>query len=174
METTCTLLGDRAASPGNPTTGRGEPPFLSAESTTPGEADNVANVFCPRNDCTGAVNLPHELGGHQTEPPGPIIEPRDSHELLGERPNLKRLDFLHHGTDVPTIANKVNCPPSYNTARAKEPTPGYQQHPGIPLCRSHGATTNLPGSRSSKHSTLRNTNLLLSVGLSPFRKSKTD
>ena len=104
METACTLLRDPAASSGNPSTGRGEPPFLSAESTTPGEADNVADVFCPRNDTAEDANLPRELEEHQTEPPGPISEPRASHELLGERPNSKELDVPPHepaGSTIP-------------------------------------------------------------------------
>ena len=105
METACTSLRDPAASSGNPGPGRDEPPFLSAESPTPGEADNVADVFRPRNDYAGDANLPSELEEHQAEPASPISEPRASHELLGDGPNPKELDVPPHETEVSTEEN---------------------------------------------------------------------
>ena len=142
METACTVLRDPAASSGNPGTGRGEPPFLSAESTTPGEADNVANVFCPRNDCTGAVNLSHELGEHQTEPPGPIIEPRDNYELLGELTDLQRPDVqpTYSTNTTGFTSNYVsihlsNCAPTGRAGQAAELDRGHtsaEKFPGAP------------------------------------------
>ena len=104
METTCTLPGCPIAGSGNPTTGRGEPPFFSAESTTPGEAAHVRDVFGPRNDCAGDADLLCESAGHQPEPPGPIIEPRASHMLLAER---TRSNVLPTDYENPSIANKL-------------------------------------------------------------------
>ena len=104
---TCTLPGCPIAGSGNPTTGRGEPPFFPAESTTPGEAAHVTDVFGPRNDCAGDADLLCESAGHQPEPPGPIIEPRASQMLLDERTSLQRSDVRPTDYTNPTIANNL-------------------------------------------------------------------
>ena len=84
METTCTIPGCPNMVSGEPTNGRDETPFFSAESTTPGEADHVTDVLGPRNDCAGGADLPRESIEHQSEQLGLIKEPRTSHMLMTE------------------------------------------------------------------------------------------
>ena len=124
METACTSLRDPADSSGNPGTGRDESPFLSAESPTPGEADNVvSDIFRPRDDCAEDANLPSELEEHHAEPASPISEPRASHELLGERPNSKELDVPPHETAVSTVFGQNFASHSSRRAGLARPPP---------------------------------------------------
>ena len=73
---------------GNPTNGRDETPFLSAENSIPGEVDTVVrDAFHPRGHCEGDANLPSELEKQYDGLDSPINEPRTSHMLLTE-PNV--------------------------------------------------------------------------------------
>ena len=82
---------------GNPTNGRDETPFLSAENSIPGEVDTVVrDAFHPRDHCEEDANLPSELKKQHDGPDGLINEPRASHKLIGERPTPAEVGVSPH------------------------------------------------------------------------------
>ena len=111
MKTTCTILGNRAASPGTPPKGRDATPFPSAENSIPRKVDTVArDTVHPRDRCGEDAYLPmasekqHDgLDSPINEPINepinvPINEPRTSHRLMTESqiPTVARMDAVRH------------------------------------------------------------------------------
>ena len=82
---------------GNPTNGRDETPFLSAENSIPGEVDTVVRgAFHPRDHCEEDASLPSDKKKGEDGLNSPINKPRASHRLIGERPTPAKVGVSPH------------------------------------------------------------------------------